>query len=390
MIRWLTILFLAFCGMGAAGSLPFQERDGGGAVRVTYTRGLDLSGSLQGAGGIGGLLARTDASGSTFYHADASGNITGLMDAQGNMAARYLYGPFGRRTAQWGPLASSNVMQFSSMPLHARSGLSLYPLRAYDPGLQRWTARDPAGEAAGVNLYGFADNDPLGLVDPLGLEVDSSEFLGSVLAGVLNPIFNGGVAIFQLLLQPIFDPPEWPDCSQYHIFQQPGPFGMPVVMPNDPDGSSDPPMDPETFQEVKQALDGVAAALLIGLLPEAAEAGAANAAARTFSSTDPLVGQLANDIEAAYPGHVVGVNVPLQSALGTTDADILLQNAVIQVKSGGSAQGLLLQLQKSEAATGLPSIGFGPNLPANSLRTLSQQGGLVTADRNLLLQVVKP
>ena len=104
---------------------------------------------------------------------------------------------------------------------------------------------------------------------------------------------------------------------------------------------------------------------------------------------DKTLGYLTEKYQA-YPGQVVGVNVPLQSALGATDADILLQNAVIQVKSGGSAQGLLLQLQKSEAATGLPSIGFGPNLPFNSLRTLSQQGGLVTGDENLLLQVVKP
>jgi hypothetical protein len=59
-----------------------------------YTRGLDLSGSLQGAGGIGGLLARTDANGSTFYHSDAAGNITALMDGQENIVARYLYNPF--------------------------------------------------------------------------------------------------------------------------------------------------------------------------------------------------------------------------------------------------------------------------------------------------------
>jgi hypothetical protein len=86
------------------------------------------------------------------------------------------------------------------------------------------------------------------------------------------------------------------------------------------------------------------------------------------------------------------VNVPLYDAAGNllTDADIQLQNAIIQVKSGGSAQGLFRQLQRSEAATGLLGIGFGPNLPANSLRTLSQQGGLVTDDEDLLLQVVKP
>jgi hypothetical protein len=119
---------------------------------------------------------------------------------------------------------------------------------------------------------------------------------------------------------------------------------------------------------------------------------AAEGAARTFTSADPLVGELATKIEAIYPGHVVGVNGPLMGSSGEllTDADILLQNAVIQVKSGKSAQGLLLQLQKSEAATGLPSIGFGPNLPPGSLRALSSQGGLVTNDEALLLELIRP
>ena len=48
-----------------------QERDANNNPLVTYTRGLDLSMSLSGAGGIGGSLARTDTNGSTFYHADA-------------------------------------------------------------------------------------------------------------------------------------------------------------------------------------------------------------------------------------------------------------------------------------------------------------------------------
>jgi hypothetical protein len=42
------------------GNLVLQERDVNNLPLVTYTRGLDLSHSLQGAGGIGGLLARTD------------------------------------------------------------------------------------------------------------------------------------------------------------------------------------------------------------------------------------------------------------------------------------------------------------------------------------------
>jgi len=35
-----------------------QERDSNSIPTVSYTRGRDLSGRLQGAGGIGGLLAR--------------------------------------------------------------------------------------------------------------------------------------------------------------------------------------------------------------------------------------------------------------------------------------------------------------------------------------------
>src|SRR6266498_490926 len=62
------------------GDVILQERDGSNYPLVTYTRGLDWSGSLQGAGGIGGLLARTDAN-SAFYHADGNGDITAMINA---------------------------------------------------------------------------------------------------------------------------------------------------------------------------------------------------------------------------------------------------------------------------------------------------------------------
>ena len=111
------------------GWLLVQVRDGNNNVLVTYTRGVDLSGSLAGAGGIGGLLARTDTNGSTFYHADGAGNITGLMDGQQNMAARYMYGPFGNQVNQQGRMAGVDMMGFSSMPAGPRncvlSGASL-------------------------------------------------------------------------------------------------------------------------------------------------------------------------------------------------------------------------------------------------------------------------
>ena len=41
------------------GRRVIQERDANNAPLVSYTRGTDLSGTLEGAGGIGGLLARS-------------------------------------------------------------------------------------------------------------------------------------------------------------------------------------------------------------------------------------------------------------------------------------------------------------------------------------------
>lgn len=149
------------------GYLILQERGTNNNVLVTYTRGLELSDSLQEAGGIGGLLARTDANGSTFYHADGIGNITALMDGDENIVARYLYNPFGKLTSQWGSMAGVNEMQFSSMPQHA--GLDLYAFRGYEPNFQRWLSQDPIQEMGGINLYRVVNNSPLNYADLLGL-----------------------------------------------------------------------------------------------------------------------------------------------------------------------------------------------------------------------------
>jgi RHS repeat-associated protein len=152
-----------------------QERDTNNNVLVTYTRGLDLSGSLQGAGGIGGLLARTDGNGSTFYHADGAEDITALMDGSQNVLARYLYNPFGKLVGTWGSMAGVNEMQFSSMPQH--DGLELYPFRAYEPNFQRFLNQDPIQEAGGINLYRANFNDPLRYVDPFGLQEDAEDVI---------------------------------------------------------------------------------------------------------------------------------------------------------------------------------------------------------------------
>ncbi len=144
-------------------------------------RGPDLSGSLQGAGGIGGLLARTDMGqwiagssfATTFYHSDANGNVTSMVYPNGFLAAKYLYDPFGNMLAQSGSLASANRYRFSSKEWDSNSGLYYYLYRFYDPNLQRWPNKDPIGEIGGINLFTYVANNPIKNQDYWGFDCAS-------------------------------------------------------------------------------------------------------------------------------------------------------------------------------------------------------------------------
>ena len=70
-----------------------------------------------------------------------------------------------------------------------------------------------------------------------------------------------------------------------------------------------------------------------------------------------------------------------------TDADILLKNAVLQIKSGGR-KGLAGQLRRTEAATDLPVIGFGPTLKGSVVKEAGRQGSLITRSLDDLLDVI--
>jgi RHS repeat-associated protein len=147
------------------------------STNVTYyTWGLDLSGTLQGAGGVGGLLAVTTAdlaqpdSLTTYYPCyDANGNITEYVDGSGTVRAHYEYSPFGEIVAQSGDMADTFTHRFSTKPFDVETGLVMYQLRPYAPSLGRWMSRDKFGEFGGIGLLAMLRNDSVNDVDYLGL-----------------------------------------------------------------------------------------------------------------------------------------------------------------------------------------------------------------------------
>jgi len=72
--------------------------------------GTDLSGSMQGAGGVEGLLAENIVgSGVQFVAYDGNGNVAALVNAAtGAVSANYEYGPFGELIRATGPMAKVN------------------------------------------------------------------------------------------------------------------------------------------------------------------------------------------------------------------------------------------------------------------------------------------
>ncbi len=177
------------------GNRVIQERNSSNTPTVAYTRGNDLSGSLEGAGGIGGLLARSDGysagnwTNHNYYFADGNGNITYMVNNGQAMVASYRYDPFGNTISSSGSLSAANVYRFSSKGIHGSSGMYDYVYRFYDPNLQRWINRDPLGEQGfelvrrskkgrssdGPNLYTFLRNNPVSNLDPYGLFVVSEK-----------------------------------------------------------------------------------------------------------------------------------------------------------------------------------------------------------------------
>ncbi|PED88614.1 toxin [Bacillus cereus] len=98
------------------------------------------------------------------------------LDMQGQIISKEEFYPYGG-TALWTARteveANYKSIRYSGKERDA-TGLYYYGYRYYMPWLGRWLNPDPAGTAYGLNLYCMVENNPITLVDEMGLKPISS------------------------------------------------------------------------------------------------------------------------------------------------------------------------------------------------------------------------
>jgi RHS repeat-associated protein len=136
------------------GGNPIQELSGG-AVSANLLDGLDSD----------QYFSRTDAIGSRYFVPDILGSSLALTDSTGSIQTEYTYEPFGGTIAHDAGTASS--YDYTGRE-NDGNGLYFYRARYYSPMFGRFISQDPAEFKGGINLYGYAAENPVSYRDPSG------------------------------------------------------------------------------------------------------------------------------------------------------------------------------------------------------------------------------
>jgi RHS repeat-associated protein len=134
---------------------------------------LDASGNVTSRFVYGAMPRTVDqiVQGTTTYRvlSDALGSVRLVVDsATGQLAQRIDYDAWGNVNLDTQP--GFQPFGFAGAIYDADTGLMHFGARDYDPAAGRWTAKDPLRFYGGMNLYSYALNDPVNLIDALGTD----------------------------------------------------------------------------------------------------------------------------------------------------------------------------------------------------------------------------
>lgn len=133
-----------------------------------------------------GLLYRIKDSDNSaqYYHYDSRGSTVAITNQSQNVTHKYAYDAFGKVTNSVEPEAGFNPYRYVGQYGVMYENADLYFMRAryYKPEIGRFMSEDPVW---GVNLYGYANNNPLIYIDLTG-KFANAILIGAAVGGVID------------------------------------------------------------------------------------------------------------------------------------------------------------------------------------------------------------
>lgn len=154
---------------------------GGGDPGVAYEYNFAYDGAgnrtaWQVVGGDG-TISRLTSSTARYYFGDGLASVKGMTDGSESVTDAYAYDAWGNSLAHLGstdqPYQYVGRLGYYAHVQESSVDLLQLGARYYDPGVGRFTSKDPIGYSGGLNLYSYVSDQPTGDVDPKGLYTGS-------------------------------------------------------------------------------------------------------------------------------------------------------------------------------------------------------------------------
>ena len=110
-----------------------------------------------------------------YQYGNHLGSVGLEVNGLGNIISYEEYHPYGTLAYQaknQAILATAKRYRYTGMERDEESGLNYHSARYYLPWLGRWLSTDPIGVKGGVNVYKYANNNPLKFIDKGGTQTE--------------------------------------------------------------------------------------------------------------------------------------------------------------------------------------------------------------------------